>query len=326
MSRRRAFREEQKVYVINSTDNPKIMSLIYSNGWSKSPDGITERECGKITRKQVGETFAGSYICPEGYNITSDDKEDFDGFKYFTSLTTLPDYAFYNTDYIRSITIPSTTTAIGYRTFQGTKSIESLYIPSNLTFIDNGAFLSTQIHSITFSEGLKSIGYGSFRYAQFQGDFILPNSLTDINSQINTYTFQGLYASHIRLSPNCKSYPSGAFQNSRVSSLDIPEGVTTINSLCFNGCNNLRHVEFPSTITKIGNRAFNVTNIEYFIFNSVDPPILDPRPNTTTYENFSVSNTEQMIYVPDNSVDAYKTATGWSTFASRIKPISEFNQ
>lgn len=30
----------------------------------------------------------------------------------------------------------------------------------------------------------------------------------------------------------------------------------------------------------------------------------------------------ESIYVPDESVDAYKTATGWSEFASKIKPLS----
>ncbi|WP_206671546.1 hypothetical protein, partial [Parabacteroides distasonis] len=29
------------------------------------------------------------------------------------------------------------------------------------------------------------------------------------------------------------------------------------------------------------------------------------------------------IYVPDDAVDTYKTATNWSAYASRIKPISE---
>lgn len=28
------------------------------------------------------------------------------------------------------------------------------------------------------------------------------------------------------------------------------------------------------------------------------------------------------IYVPDNAVDTYKTATNWSAYADRIKPIS----
>ena len=31
----------------------------------------------------------------------------------------------------------------------------------------------------------------------------------------------------------------------------------------------------------------------------------------------------ETIYVPDSAVSAYKTATGWSQFASKIKPLSK---
>ena len=30
------------------------------------------------------------------------------------------------------------------------------------------------------------------------------------------------------------------------------------------------------------------------------------------------------VYVPDNLVDTYKSGSGWSQYASRIKPWSEF--
>ena len=31
------------------------------------------------------------------------------------------------------------------------------------------------------------------------------------------------------------------------------------------------------------------------------------------------------IYVPDDSVEAYKTATNWSAYANKILPLSHFN-
>jgi hypothetical protein len=34
--------------------------------------------------------------------------------------------------------------------------------------------------------------------------------------------------------------------------------------------------------------------------------------------------TAAIIYVPDSSVDAYKAAENWSTYASRIYPLSEY--
>ena len=34
--------------------------------------------------------------------------------------------------------------------------------------------------------------------------------------------------------------------------------------------------------------------------------------------------TVDKIYVPNESVDTYKTATNWSTYADIIKPLSEY--
>ena len=34
------------------------------------------------------------------------------------------------------------------------------------------------------------------------------------------------------------------------------------------------------------------------------------------------TNAKLIIYVPAESVDTYKTATNWKTYASRIQPIS----
>ena len=45
-------------------------------------------------------------------------------------------------------------------------------------------------------------------------------------------------------------------------------------------------------------------------------------PPTTDYWTFRGSNIPN-IYVPDSSVDAYKSSSGWSKWASYIKPISE---
>ena len=35
-------------------------------------------------------------------------------------------------------------------------------------------------------------------------------------------------------------------------------------------------------------------------------------------------NTGGKVYVPDNSVETYKAASGWSTYASKIYPMSEY--
>lgn len=47
---------------------------------------------------------------------------------------------------------------------------------------------------------------------------------------------------------------------------------------------------------------------------------------TTAFNNTPIKNGTGFIYVPDNIVEKYKTATNWATFANQIKPISELEE
>jgi len=76
----------------------------------------------------------------------------------------------------------------------------------------------------------------------------------------------------------------------------------------------------PVTVTSIGRYAFRgMPNMKYIKMLPVTPPTL----NSLAF-NGDTSNCP--IYVPDESVDAYKSATNWSTYASRIKPLSEYTE
>lgn len=76
-------------------------------------------------------------------------------------------------------------------------------------------------------------------------------------------------------------------------------------------------LEFSDTltsITKYGLLDYNKLN--NIVFKSITPPEL-----ATSY---ALNNTNNCpIYVPDASVEAYKTATNWNQYADRIKPLSE---
>lgn len=78
----------------------------------------------------------------------------------------------------------------------------------------------------------------------------------------------------------------------------------------------LQFLRLPSTLTDISNFAFQInTNLQTVICEAVAPP-------TAAQGIFNGSNCP--IYVPDESVEAYKAATTWSGYASRIKPLSEY--
>lgn len=79
----------------------------------------------------------------------------------------------------------------------------------------------------------------------------------------------------------------------------------------------LLFINLPATITSIGSQVFRyVTSLEQVIVRATTPPSLD----SLTFQN---TNDTFLIYVPDASLEAYKGATNWVSFADRIHPLSE---
>lgn len=96
-------------------------------------------------------------------------------------------------------------------------------------------------------------------------------------------------------------------------SVTIPEGLVSIGKQAFQGCG-LTVLELPSTITSIGDYAFNnCSSLTSITCLSTVPPALEDY-------GHSFDNTNDCpIYVPEDSVDTYKTA--WPQYASRIQAI-----
>ena len=94
----------------------------------------------------------------------------------------------------------------------------------------------------------------------------------------------------------------------------IPSGITSLYDT-FRGCERLVTAPLiPSSITDMTKAFFNCVSLkELTLF-----PTIPPTYSNTLYGCSSL----ETIYVPDESVDAYKTATGWSQFADKIKPLS----
>jgi hypothetical protein len=125
---------------------------------------------------------------------------------------------------------------------------------------------------------------------------------------------------------------------SSLTTVDLPEA-TSIGSNAFFGCSNLTTVDLPEA-TSIGSNAFyNCSSLT-----TVDLPKATSIGNSTFYgcsklTTVILRNTEQVatlsstnafdraanaiIYVPDSLVDSYKAAKNWSTYADRIKGLSE---
>ena len=115
----------------------------------------------------------------------------------------------------------------------------------------------------------------------------------------------------------------GCFQYSKIKVL--PAGlldncpVTKMEHFCYT-CDELKHVILPATVPNLGNYSFAYCRqMKYFISTVETPPIIGARTFASSYISVRFQ-----IYVPNDSVEAYKTATNWTELADSIKPMSHF--
>lgn len=100
---------------------------------------------------------------------------------------------------------------------------------------------------------------------------------------------------------------------SSLTSITIPNSVTSIGEDAFYGCSSLTSVTIPNSVEKIESFVFNdCSSLKTITCEAVTPPTL------YSYNNLS---SVTAVYVPAESVDAYKSATNWSYYANKIKPI-----
>ena len=177
--------------------------------------------------------------------------------------------------------------------------------------------------SIVFPSGVTNIHKNAFAGGAYTGDVIIPTSVTSIGDS----AFNGCSGlTSVTIPNSVTSIGNSAFYGcSGLESVVIPEGITAIGSGVFRFCSNLKTNPFilPSTLTSIGTYVIyqwfgTETNPITLVCKAVTPPTL------AAANSISSAVNGINIYVPDNSVATYKAAQYWSTYATKIFPISEY--
>ena len=129
------------------------------------------------------------------------------------------------------------------------------------------------------------------------------------------------------------------FNCTSLTSVELPESVTLIQRGAFNGCTSLRNINIPSGVNSILMQTFqgctsltsitipaNITGIGEYAFEGCASltriTCLRTTPPTLVNVNaFLNTNANLKIFVPAQSLNDYKNASGWSNYASRLYPI-----
>ena len=187
---------------------------------------------------------------------------------------------------------------------------------NEITGLTKQTYVDTSLVSIDASDltSWTEITNSAFTPCKVLTTVILPNTITSI----------GAYAFN-----SCD----------RLTSINLPEGLTTIGPNAFSICSNLSHIDFPSTLTELGFTSFiscgltsvvvpaSLTTIAGGVFQNntsmTSITFLSTTPPTMTGANAFVNTNNCPIYVPADSVNAYKTANRWFSYADRIQAITE---
>lgn len=212
--------------------------------------------------------------------------------KEFYNLTSIESDTVRNRANVKEVEIYNGVTEIGNYAFWDCSSLTGITIPNSVIIISQYAFQDCDnLTGITIPNSVEIIKYGAFFGCEKLVSVILPNGLRRIND--NTFK-------------NCSS----------LTGITIPNSVNSIEYEAFENCYSLTGITIPDSVLGIDSEAFaNCTGLKTMTIKATTPPTLD----STAFSDSGI----QTIYVPAASLDAYKSATNWSAFASKIKAIPQ---
>lgn len=197
------------------------------------------------------------------------------------------------------------------------------------------AIITRSITGAYSNDRITTVGVGAFLGCQALTAIDLPNV-----TQVKRNAFEA--CNHLQTTnlPKVTKFDRGVFTSSAIQQADFPL-LTTMENGCFQLATNLTSANLP-LVTALPADAFRdstirtadfaaVTNINRTAFTDCRflETLIIRTPSVCVISDISVALRGSKIaagtgyiYVPDNLVDSYKTATNWVAFANQIKPIS----
>ena len=280
---------------------------------------------GRLVNVAKGDVkYSGDIVIPSSvgyggitYTVSGLESQICQDCKTLTSVTignnikSIPQYAFYGCTNLESVTLGSKVESLGYMSFAECTNLSSINLNDNITSFSGSVFSGctsltsvllgesilemgqavfsgcTNIRTVEIHQGCSVIGYSAFKDCKKLQSVSIPNSVATIGGE----AFYGCV---------------------NLTSAKVGNGVQEIPQYAFYGCTRLNTVSLGSGVLSVGYMAFNSCSL----LNSLT--ILNPQPPTVG--DYPFSNYNGTLYVPSQSLNAYKSHDAWSKF-SKISAV-----
>jgi hypothetical protein len=181
----------------------------------------------------------------------------FRGCKSFTGSLTLPanistveSYAFYDCTGLSALTLPNTVTAVGPYAFAACTGIQTLVVP-NVHAAAEGAYPTQSVQELSLTGTIDARDFRSMR-----DDFNQVRKVHLDRAVISAYT--GSEGTDVTLLQYpAATIPTAAFQNrDGLLHVDLPTMLTSIGERAFYGCQSLESIYIAASVNNIGDKSF----------------------------------------------------------------------
>ena len=327
-----------------------LISVINTYAYDIEIDGLRYNVTSltELTASFVGvaDKYPEEFTIPEKiiYNsreltVTSISSYAFSKHKELTSLTVpvtiqeLPNASFNGCTSLTKLIFNDTSTPIklGYKEYVSSPGydgpgqglfydcpIEYLYMGRQLNYEESyygyygysPFWKNKTLSTVVCSENVTKIGKNMFSGCSSLANFTFSDNITSIDSD----GLKGCCITDGNLPKKLRTIGIGALSDNQFETLVLPENLSSIDAYAFRSCKNIKTIIIKG-LGSMGNYCFKgCLNISE-IYSYVETP-----PTFTTDDELSFGHFDNLVfmnaklYVPENSINSYKTAKGWENF------------
>ena len=261
---------------------PSLNSIFEVGGIKYVPVSLSERTCDAIDCIYTGDV----------YEVNIDKKVNYKGFDM--AVREINPYTGYKCRNITKANI-DITGSIGDNAFSGCSLLKSARIHKDVKELKNKVFEKCgALSTFIIEDRNTSLKIGSNDSDPFFKDCKLDSVYIGGKMVYNTSSSAGY---------------SPFYNNTSLRTVKMSDAETTVYDKEFYGCNNLKNVSFGKGLESIGADVFyDCVNVMQISCDAELPPSC----STNLFD--PINKWECKLFVPKNSIDAYKKADGWKEF------------